>query len=72
VVRRPDDAIEILAYYLAVYNKPIPNALKKGLGTALSRFDEYQLAKYRKSAAEISLVDVLNLVHPPHTEALKN
>ena len=71
VVHRPDDAIEILAYYLAVYNKPIPNALKKGLGTALSRFDEYQLAKYRKSAAEISLVDVVNLVHPPHTEALK-
>jgi 60 kDa SS-A/Ro ribonucleoprotein len=71
VVHRPDDAIEILAYYLAVYNKPIPNALKKGLGAALSRFDEYQLAKYRKSAAEISLVDVVNLVHPPHTEALK-
>jgi len=71
VVHRPDDAIEILAYYLAVYNKPIPNALKKGLGTALSRFDEYHLAKYRKSAAEISLVDVVNLVHPPHTEALK-
>lgn len=71
VVHRPDDAIEILAYYLAVYKRPIPNALKKGLGAALSRFDEYQLAKYRKSAAEISLVDVVNLVHPPHSEGLK-
>jgi len=71
VVHRPDDALEILAYYLAVYSKPIPNALKKGLGAALSRFDEYQLAKYRKSGAEISLVDVVNLVHPKHTEALK-
>lgn len=71
IVYRPDDALEILAYYLAAYGRPIPNALKKGLGAALSRFDEYQLAKYRKSAAEISLVDVVNLVHPQHTEALK-
>ena len=71
VVRRPDDALEILAYYLAMYGRPIPNALKKGLGAALGRFDEYQLAKYRKSAAEISLVDAVNLVHPRHTEALK-
>ena len=71
VVHRPDDAIEILAYYLAVYGRPVPNSLKKGLGAALSRFDEYQLAKYRKSGAEISLVDVVNLVHPKHTEPLK-
>lgn len=71
VVRRPDDALEILAYYLATYGRPIPNALKKGLGAALARFDEYQLAKYRKSGAEIALVDVVNLVHPPHTEALR-
>lgn len=71
VVHRPDDALEILAYYLATYRKPVPNALKKGLGAALSRFDEYQLAKYRKSGAEISLVDVVNLVHPKHTPALK-
>lgn len=71
VVHRPDDALEILAYHLAVYGRPIPNSLKKGLGAALSRFGEYQFAKYRKSGAEISLVDVVNLVHPKHTDALK-
>jgi hypothetical protein len=71
VVHRADDTLEILAYYIAAYGKPIPNALKKGLGAALSRFDEYQLAKYRKSDAELSLVDAVNLVHPRHTEALK-
>lgn len=71
VVHRPDDALEILACYIAVHGRPIPNALKKGLGAALSRFDEYQLAKYRKTRAEITLVDVVNLVHPPHTEALR-
>lgn len=71
VVHRPDDALEILAYYLGHYGRPIPNSLKKGLGAALARFDEYQLAKYRKSAAELSLVDAVNLLHPPHTEALR-
>jgi hypothetical protein len=70
IVRRPDDALEILAYYLAVYGKPLPNALKKGLGRALSRFDAHQLAKYRKATADLSLVDAVNLVHPPHNEAL--
>lgn len=70
IVRRPDDALEVLAYYMSKFGKPIPNALKKGFGAALSRFDEYQLAKYRRSDAALSLVDVVNLVHPPHTEAL--
>ena len=71
LVHRPDDALEILAYQLTVYGRPVPNSLKKGLGAALSRFDEYQLAKYRRDDAEISLVDAVNLVHPPHSEALR-
>lgn len=71
LVRRPDDALEILAYTLAVHGRPVPNSLKKGLGAALARFDEYQLAKYRRADAEVSLVDAVNLVHPPHTEALR-
>ena len=70
VVHRPDDAIEILACYTGAFGKPVPNSLKKGVGRALARFDEYQLAKYRKDRAELSLVDVVNLVHPPATEAL--
>ena len=70
VVRRPDDALEVLACYMALHGRPIPNSLKKGLGTAIARFDAYQLAKYRRQDAELSLVDAVNLVHPPHTEAL--
>lgn len=70
VVHRPDDAIEILAAYRGAHGKVIPNSLKKGLGRALARFDEHQLAKYRRARADISLVDVVNLVHPPATEAL--
>jgi hypothetical protein len=71
VVHRPDDVLEILACYLALYARPIPNALKKGLGAALARFDEYQVAKYRRDSAELKLVDAVNLLHPPHSEPLR-
>lgn len=64
VVRRVDDITEILAYQLATYNKPIPNALKRGLAKAFDKFDEYQLSKYRGEGKTVSLVDAVNLVHP--------
>lgn len=70
VVHRTDDVLEILAAYLALHGKPLPNSLKKGLGQALARFDAYQLAKYRRENAAVKLVDAVNLLHPPHTEAL--
>lgn len=70
VVYRADDVLEILAYSMAVHGKPLPNSLKKGLGLALSRFDDYQLAKYRAANSELKMVDAVNLVHPPHTESL--
>jgi len=70
VVRRPDDVLEILSYYLGNYGRPIPNSLKKGLGQALSRFDEYQLAKYRREHADFKLVDAVNLLRPKATEPL--
>lgn len=68
--RRPDDALEILACYTGQYGRPIPNALKRGLGLALAEFDAYQLAKYRREGADLSLVDAVNLIHPPHSDAL--
>lgn len=71
VVRRPDDVTEILAYYLATYGRPIPNALKRGLAAALERFDDYQLAKYRRDGAEFKLVDAVNLVRPKQTGAIE-
>jgi 60 kDa SS-A/Ro ribonucleoprotein len=64
VVRRPDDILEILAYYLATYGKPLPNSLKKGLAASFDKFDKYQLAKYRGESHDVSLVDAVNLVHP--------
>ena len=70
VARRPDDILEILGYYLAVYGRPVPNSLKKGLGAALAAFDEYQLAKYRREHGAFKLVDAVNLVRPQATPAL--
>lgn len=63
VVIRPDDALEILAYYFHKYKKPIPNSLKKGLRLALSKFNDYQIAKYKASKSSVKMVDVLNLLH---------
>lgn len=73
VVVRPDDVTEILAY-LKANGQPelrkLSNAMKRGLGDALVRFDAYQLAKYRQTRKEVSLVDAVNLLHPKATEAL--
>tara|TARA_B110000305_G_scaffold237877_1_gene302106 strand:+ start:141 stop:671 length:531 start_codon:yes stop_codon:yes gene_type:complete len=38
---------------------------------SLARFDAYQLAKYRRDSAELKMVDAVNLVHTPHSEALR-
>lgn len=70
VVFRVDDITEIMSYYLNNYGKPIPNSLKKGLAKAFGKFDSYQLAKYRAEGKAVSLVDVVNLVHPKHNEAI--
>ena len=64
VVRRPDDALEILAYV----GKPVPNSLKKGLALAVCKFNEFSLAKYRGEKTDCKMVDLFNLVHPvPHS-----
>lgn len=70
VVKRPDDAQEIVAYTVERWGKPIPNAMKKGLAHRLARFDAYQLGKYKGRGHKVNLYDVVNLVHPPRTEAI--
>lgn len=75
VVIRPDDALEILAYYenevidpslKKVKNgfaRPIPNALWSGLGKSLEKFSIYQLAKYKGKKKQVSLIDLVNVSH---------
>ena len=45
VTFRGDDVTEIMACYLNLFGKPIPNSLKKGIANAMQGFDEYTLAK---------------------------
>lgn len=71
IIHRPDDMTEIMAYYFNISGKNGPTAaMRKGFQKALTRFDEYQLAKYKEEKKEISLYDVVNMVHPKPTEAL--
>ena len=69
IVRRPDDMTEIVAYYFGKNKgKALPNSLKKGFAKAFDKFDGYQIAKYKGEGKDVSLVDVVNLVHPKATE----
>jgi len=47
VVIRPDDILEILAYYKENVGDKIPNSMKKGFAKAFDKFDGYQLAKWK-------------------------
>lgn len=69
IVFRPDDMQEILAYIFSNGGKE-SNALRKGFATALGRMNEYKLAKYQGKNKDVSMVDVVNIVHPKHTEAI--
>jgi hypothetical protein len=68
IVRRPDDMLEIAAYYFGRGGKTLPNAMKKGFASAFARFDGYQLAKYRGEQKAVKLVDLVNLVRPVPNE----
>lgn len=66
IANRPDMLIDLLGMIKTRKGKikTIPKAIKKGMALAFDNYDEYQIAKYKKSNMDISLVDVVNLVHP--------
>lgn len=64
VALRGDDLTEIMACYLDIFGKPIPNALKKGVCDVLGRFDEYTLAKYKGDGKAVKMRDLLCLCRP--------
>lgn len=63
IIRRADDMTEFLALYWANGKRPLDHQIKKGLGMAFRRFDEYQLAKYNRPKA-VKLRDVLRICRP--------
>jgi len=70
IVYRLDDMAEILACYMAknkikVEDKwTMPRAMKLGFKAAIEDADTYELAKYQLKGNAVSLVDIVNLVHP--------
>lgn len=64
IVQRADEPATGLAYQMARYGKPIPNALKRAWRDALERYSDYELAKYRLENRAVKTVDVVNVVHP--------
>lgn len=74
VVQRPDEMGEFLSLYWAEKKQPLSNQVKKGLANSFAKFNEYQLAKWNKGSASVSLRDVMFLCHPkpanPEQEAL--
>lgn len=63
VIQRPDEMGEFLSMYWKDGKTPISNQVKKGLASALTKFDEYSLAKWDKNSAAVSIRDVLFLTH---------
>ena len=69
VVERADDITEILACYIVMYGKPVPNGLKKALANAMGKFNEYQISKYNGGDKAVKFKDVLSITHAkPKTE----
>lgn len=66
ICTRPDmlmDYLSLKKERLGAF-KPIDKDEHKGLARAFNNYDPYQLAKYKKTRLDISLKDVVRLVHP--------
>lgn len=63
VCQRADEPAELLALYWAEGRTPISKQVRRGLGWAMRRFNEYELAKYNREGA-IRLRDVLFMTRP--------
>lgn len=77
IVKRADELAESISFIKSTIgnigsespNTMLPMSLKKGLQDAFSNFSEYHFAKYDRNNADISMQDVIRLVHPkPETE----
>lgn len=68
VIQRADELTEYCAMYFALGGKTLSAQSKKGLARAISRFNEYELAKYNRDG-KFKLRDVLFLCHSKPSDA---
>lgn len=65
VILRPDDITEFLAtYWKDNKEEPLAKQVKKWLGEAFRKFDEYQLAKYNGGQKAVKLRDAIRITRP--------
>ena len=64
VITRADDIVEFLAIYWRDGKCPLAKQVKKHLGEAFRRFDEYQLAKYSGGRKAVKLRDAIRITRP--------
>jgi hypothetical protein len=70
VVNRVDDMSEILSYYEHIMKgKGVPNAMRKGFKIKLESLDPYLIDKYKMLGRDISLIDLVNRMHPVPTQS---
>lgn len=65
-IQRVDEISDMYAYALEVFGdkKAVPLSIKKGVADAFEKFDEYQFGKYKGKGKQLSVKDVLRIVHP--------
>lgn len=62
IIQRPDELSEFVSIYWKEKKQPLSAQIKKGLASAFTKFNSYQLAKYNRDGA-VKLRDVLFLCH---------
>ncbi|MDO8641779.1 MAG: TROVE domain-containing protein [Nitrosarchaeum sp.] len=70
IIQRADELSEFLAIYWKDGKKPLANQIKKGLAIAITKFNEYELAKYNRDS-KVKLRDVLFLCHAKPLDGVK-
>lgn len=80
VIQRADEVREMFAAGEQVFGDPtdnkkfkrtVPKAFLRGIGDALNKFDEYQIAKYSGGSGSVKFTDVLRVTHPKPANAEK-
>ena len=75
IIQRADEPAELISYIKSKLgnigdqdkNTMLPNSIRKGLNNAIRKFKTYHFAKYAGKNNEVSMRDVLRLVHPKPT-----
>jgi hypothetical protein len=69
IVRNPGDIIEVFDILMEKNLKPT-NAMKNGYAFKFENFSENDLSGYLNVDGEVTLIDIVRLIHPKHTPAI--